>query len=107
MAVIFVFQSARKSQTLYGTLNTWFQSNALNSVQPFKDKSKNSQSIRDQGAQISIVYDKPENLNLVKDTKLLLLSIVVKFRSAFAELVDNASANQSPGRSSLLSDWPE
>ena len=107
-ADIFVYWSARKTQTRKRMLRSCF----LSSFVEFRsavseEKSKMSQSIRGQGGHLVFPIG-PKNTNLVEDVEILL---PVKFRwipfSSFRGEVENVSANQRPGRPSCFSDRPE
>ena len=76
-SAILFFRSARKTQTWYRTLRSFF----LSSFVEFRsvvseEKSKMSQPIRGQGRP-SCYSDRPENTNFVEDVEILL---PVKFR---------------------------
>ena len=79
-----------------------------NSVQRFQRRSKKmSQPIRGQGGHLGFLIG-PKNTNLVEHIEILL---PVKFHripfSSLREEVKSVSANQSLGRPSCFSDWPE
>ena len=102
---IFVYWSARKTQTRKRMLRSCF----LSSIVEFRsavleEKSKMSQPIRGQGGHLVFPIG-PKNTNLVEDVEILLS---VKFRwipfSSFRGKVENVSANQRPGRPSWFSE---
>ena len=107
-ADIFVYWSARKTQTQKRMLRSCF----LSSFVEFRsgvleEKSKLSQPIRGQGGHLVFPIG-PKNTNLVEDVEILLPT---KFRwitfSGFRGEVENVSANQRPGRPSCFTDQPE
>ena len=107
-AAILFFRSARKTQTWWRALRSWF----LLSFVEFRsavstEKSKMSQPIRGQGGHLVFPIG-PKNTNLVEGIEIL---IPVKFRwipfSGFRGEVENVSDNQRPGRPSCFSDRPE
>ena len=106
-ADIFVYWSARKTQTRKRMLRSCF----LSSFVEFRsavseEKSKMSQPIRGQGGHLVFPIG-PKNTNLVEDVEILL---PVKFRwipfSGFRE-VENVSVNQRPGRLSCFTNRPK
>ena len=104
-ADIFVYWSARKTQTRKRMLRSCF----LSSFVEFRSAvlEKMSQPIRGQGGHLVFPIG-PKNTNLVEDVEILL---PVKFRwipfNGFRGEVENVSANQRPGRPSCFSDRPE
>ena len=107
-ADIFVYWSARKTQTRKRMLRSCFLSSFVEFRSAvLEEKSKMSQPIRGQGGHLVFLIG-PKNTNLVEDVEILLPA---KFRwipfSDFRGEVENVSANQRPGRPSCFSDRPE
>ena len=100
-ADIFVYWSARKTQTWKRMLKCCFLSSFVEFRSAvLEEKSKMSQPIRGQGGHLVFPIS-PKNTYLVEDIEILL---PVKFRwiplSGFRGEVENVSANQRPGRPS-------
>ena len=77
---------------------------SLNSVQWFQWRNRKCLSQSEAGAAILVFRSARKNINLVLDVEILL---PVNFRwIPFRGEVENISANQRPGRPSLLSDGP-
>ena len=107
-ADIFVYWSARKTQTQKRMLRSCFLSSFVEFGSAVsKEKSKMSRPIRGQGGYL-VFQIGPKNTNLVEDVEILL---PVKFHwipfSGFKGEVENVSANQRPGRLSCFSDRPQ
>ena len=107
-ADIFVYWSARKTQTRKKMLRSCFLSTfAKFRSEVLEEKSKMSQPIRGQGGHLVFPIG-PKNKNLVEDVEILL---PVKFRwipfSGFRGEVENVSANQRPGRPSFFTIGPK
>ena len=105
---IFIYWSARKTQTWQRMLRSCFLSSFVEFPSAVSDeKSKMSQPIRGQGGHLVFLIG-PKNTNLVEDIEILL---PVKFRwilfSGFRGEVENVSANQRSGQPSCFSDRPE
>ena len=97
-ADIFVYWSARKTQTRKRMLRSCFLSSFVEFRSAvLEEKSKMSQPIRGQGGHLVFPIG-PKNTKLVEDVEILL---PVKFRwipfSSFRGEVKNVSANQRPG----------
>ena len=106
-ADIFVYWSARKTQTRKRMLRSSFLSSFVEFPSTvLEEKSKMSQPIRGQGSHLVFPIG-PKNTNLVEAVEILL---PVKFRwnpfSGFRGEVENVSANQRPGRPSCFTDPP-
>ena len=107
-AAILFFRSARKTQTWWKTLRSYFLSSFVEFREAVSEEKTNmSQPIRGQGGHL-VSRISPKNTNLVEDVGILL---PVKFRwipfSSFRREVKNVSANQRPGRPSCFSNRPE
>ena len=107
-ADIFVYWSARKTQTQKRMLRSCFLSSFVEFRSAvLEEKSKMSQPISGQRDHLVFPIG-PKNTNLVEDVEILL---PVKFHwiplSGFRGEVENVSANQRPGRPSCFSDRPE
>ena len=107
-ADIFVYWSARKTQTRKRMLRSCFLSSFVEFRSAvLEEKSKMSQQIRGQGGHLVFPIG-PKNTNLVEEVEILL---PVKFRwipfSGFRGEVENVSVNQRPGRPFFFTDWPE
>ena len=106
-ADIFVYWSARKTQTRKRMLRSCFLSSFVEFHSAVLEKSKMPQPIRGQGSHLVFPIG-PKNTKLLKDIEILL---PVKFRwipfSGFRGEVENVSANQRPGRPSFFTDRPE
>ena len=101
---IFVYWSARKTQTEKRMLRSCFLSSFVEFCSSVLEKSKMSQPIRGQGGHLVFLIG-PNNTQSVADVEILL---PVKFHwiliSGFRREVENVSANQRPGRPSCFTD---
>ena len=105
---IFVYWSARKTQTRKRILRSCFLSSFVEFRSAvLEEKSKMSQPIRGQSGHLVFPIS-PKNTNLVEDIEILL---PVKFRwipfSSFRGEVENVSANQRPEGPSCFSNQSE
>ena len=103
MTILF-FQSTRNNQPGRGCLDLTPCQVSLNSVRWLLRRSENVSGQSEAKAAI-FFSDRPQNTNMEEDVEIFL---PVKFRwilfSGFRREVENASANQRPGRPSSISD---